>query len=243
MKRNEAIKFLPSYVGSKKYWVPKLQQFKGEDFVEPFCGSAVLSANLAKTATLNDLDKYIYLILSQFDQLIVPDIFTREDYFSVRGTEDWWKYIYCLQKMSFSGVFRYSKNGYNVPIKPQLDNINVKLDYELALKRWLALNPTVLNVNYLDMPMSLFENKVVVFDPPYSESYASYCSKSFDHTIYWEFVYNTIRVAKACIVFDKLSNLTLRQIPIVDTRKMRVNGKRKGNLEALAIFKDGMWQS
>jgi site-specific DNA-adenine methylase len=243
MKKDPTIKFLPSYVGSKKYWISQLQQFKGEDFIEPFCGSAVLSANLAKTAILNDTDKYIYLILNNFDKLIVPETFTQKDYFRIRNNEEWWKYIYCLQKMSFSGVFRYSKNGYNVPVKPLVDNIKVRPDYEIALSRWKELKPLVLNQDYTKLTADYFKDRVVVFDPPYSESSVSYCKNSFDYTIYWDFVYNTLRVAKACIIFDKLSNLTSRQIPIVDTRKMRVNGQQKGNLEALAIFEKGQWRN
>lgn len=114
-------KFLKSYVGSKSYWVNRLQQYKSRRFVELFCGSAVLSANLScKNPILNDLDVYIYKILSNFDSLIVPDSFTKEDYYLVRKNDDWWKYIFCLQAMSFSGVFRYSKNGYNVPIKKNI---------------------------------------------------------------------------------------------------------------------------
>lgn len=109
--------FLPSYVGSKKIWVKKLLYYSGMDFVELFCGSAVLSANLAKSALLNDLDPYIHLVLSRFDELIVPEKFTLEDYYTYRKVENWWQFTYVLQKMSFSGVFRYSKNGYNVPPK------------------------------------------------------------------------------------------------------------------------------
>ena len=143
--------FLPSYVGSKKQWVDRLRKdFDQSDVVEPFCGSAVLSANLAKTAILNDLDPFVYQILSQFDKLIVPDQFTKEDYFRVREQKDWWKYAYCLQKMSFSGVFRYSKNGYNVPIKP-IQFVELRPQYEQALNRWKELNPEVLNLSYLDI--------------------------------------------------------------------------------------------
>lgn len=64
------VKFLPSYVGSKRHWVSRLAQFKGMDFVELFAGSAILSANLAKTALLNDRDPVVSTILSRFDELI-----------------------------------------------------------------------------------------------------------------------------------------------------------------------------
>ena len=48
------IKFLPSYVGSKSRWISELEEFRGKDFVEIFCGSSVISSNLARTSILND---------------------------------------------------------------------------------------------------------------------------------------------------------------------------------------------
>lgn len=75
MPKTELIKFLPSYVGSKAYWVDKLLAYQGEEFVEVFCGSAVLSANLASKAVLNDLDPVIYKVLSQYEQQKVPKNF------------------------------------------------------------------------------------------------------------------------------------------------------------------------
>jgi adenine-specific DNA methylase len=75
------VKFLPSYVGSKAYWISYLNSYHDMDFVELFAGSSVLSANLAKTALLNDIDPYVYLMLSQFDKLVVPEVFTQKDVF------------------------------------------------------------------------------------------------------------------------------------------------------------------
>ena len=40
------------------------------------------------------------------------------------------------KKMSFSGVFRYSKNGYNVPAKPegkQVNFLNIEDEYNKIL--------------------------------------------------------------------------------------------------------------
>ena len=91
-------KFLPSYVGSKSFWLKYLENYKGRNFVEPFAGSGIISANLANKTILNDLDEYVYLILKNFNDLIVPENFSSEDYFNVRSKKDWWKYAYCLQK-------------------------------------------------------------------------------------------------------------------------------------------------
>jgi site-specific DNA-adenine methylase len=235
MKKN-LIKFLPSYVGSKAYWVDKLAEYKGNDFIEVFSGSAVLSANLAKTAILNDTDPVINKIFSNYTKLIVPEKFTKEDYYTYRKDKNWWKYIYCLQKMSFSGVFRYSKNGFNVPMKNDLkkDFINVKDEYAKAKKRFKELNPTVLNKNYGDLDLKLFKDKVVIFDPPYEGSQAAY-NKKFDYVTYWDFVSKVSKIAKTTLIFDTQSNLEKAGYKVIATRKMRVNGSKEGDVEALAI--------
>jgi hypothetical protein len=125
---NDLIKFFPSFVGSKAQWIKheKLREATGlreNHIVELFCGSAVISASLAKSSLLVDIDPIICKVLTRFDEQIVPEVFTVEDYFEKREAENWWQYTYCLQKMSFSGVFRYNaaKNKYNVPIKKNKD--------------------------------------------------------------------------------------------------------------------------
>lgn len=237
MKKTKLIKFLPSYVGSKAYWVELLSGYKGEDFVEVFSGSSVLSANLANTAILNDRDPMVFKIFSNYKDLIVPKKFSTEDYFKYRSQADWWKYIYCLQKMSFSGVFRYSKNGFNVPIKKDLKvkEIEVSEEFNLAKDRFKELNPLVLNLNYIDIPFEYFKNKVVVFDPPYEGAQAAY-NNTFDYEAYWVFVKKVSKVAKTTIIFDTESNIKKAGYHVLATRKMRVNGSRPGSLEAMAII-------
>jgi 16S rRNA G966 N2-methylase RsmD len=239
----EEYKFLPSYVGSKAYWLKELECFRGENFVELFCGSSVISANLAKTAILNDLDPMIYKILTNFDQLIVPDVFTKDDYLKFRKYENWWKYVYCLQKMSFSGVFRYSKNGFNVPIKKVFDskNIHVKNEYDNALTRWKELSPLIFNLSYTNVPKEYLIDKVVVFDPPYENSQASYNIK-FNYDEYWNFLEDTKKIAKSIIIFDTKDNLEKHDINIISSRKMRVNGAKQGNVEAMGVFENFEWQ-
>jgi site-specific DNA-adenine methylase len=235
------IKFLPSYVGSKSYWVDFLLPYKNEDFVELFSGSAVLSANLAKTAILNDLDPFVYKIFSNYNNLIVPEIFTKEDYFSVRVKEDWWKYIYCLQKMSFSGVFRYSKNGYNVPIKKNHLEISIRKDFEESLKRFNELNPKIYNKSYDEISDKDIKDKVLVLDPPYEKKQASYNTtkqgSGFDYKKYWNYVNRISKVSKTTIIFDTKNNIEKNlNVKISYTRKMRVNGKHEGDLEAMYIL-------
>ena len=238
------IKFLPSYVGAKSYWIEALQPYRGSDIVELFAGSAVISANLAKTAVINDFDPIIYKVFSNYDQLIVPEVFSEADYYQHRKDADWWKYLYCFQKMSFSGVFRYSKNGYNVPMKKgYIDNVSLQGDYKEALDRFKQLNPTVLNLSYDCVPLDLMKGKVVVLDPPYQNKQASYNdAKSkkkdvFDYQKYWDYVRNLTTIAQTVIVFDTQSNIKSNlNVSDLLTRKMRVNGKYDGDLEAMCIL-------
>lgn len=241
-KNIELIKFLPSYVGSKAYWVEKLRSYEGEDFVEVFCGSAVLSANLAKTAILNDLDPIIYQVLTNYDKQKVPKKFTKEMYYKYRQSKNWWQYLYCLQKMSFSGVFRYSANGFNVPIKKNLTEVFVKPQYLQAKKRFKKIKPQILNQSFETLPLDLFLNKVVVVDPPYEGSQAAY-NKEFDYPAYWRFVREVAQVAKTVLIFDSEANLLKQGLTVVATRKMRVNGKHQGSLEALAVLGENRFKS
>lgn len=218
-----------------------MQGYKGEDFVEVFAGSAVLSANLAKTAVINDLDPIIFKIFSNYQKLIVPKSFTQADYFKFRKVIDWWKYVYCFQKMSFSGVFRYSKNGYNVPVKKNILEINVRPEYLKAKKRFKDMNPVVMNESFENLSLELFIGKVVIFDPPYEGSQASY-NKEFNYDAYWKMVKNVSKVAKSVLIFDSKKNLEKQKLTVVGTRKMRVNGKKAGDIEALAIIGDNRYK-
>lgn len=230
------IKFFSSYVGSKAYWVKELDTYKGRDFVELFCGSGVLSANLASKAVLNDLDPFIYKILYNFEQQEVPDSFTKEDYFDVRGSQDWWKHSYCLQKMSFSGVFRYSKNGFNVPIKPNIESVSLTSEYREALERYIQLSPVILNRQYHKCQEFITANCVLVLDPPYENAQASY-NKEFDYQFFWEYVRLNENICKTIMLYDYESNLPFGAQKV---RKTRVNGARKGNVEGIFIFEDSL---
>lgn len=243
------VKFFISFVGSKAQWV-RNDIFRNEigikenRIVELFCGSSVISANLAKSCLLIDVDPVICKILTYFNQQIVPEKFTVDDYFEKREADNWWQYAYCLQKMSFSGVFRYNskKNKYNVPIKKNKDGtyykteINVREEYLMALKRWEELMPEVRNCSYLDVPLSDLEDSVVIFDPPYEGSKASY-NKDLNYDSYWEKVNKVLDVSKKVIVFDRVENIQKRLGNVeFYTRKMRVNGKYAGDEEGCVFL-------
>ena len=236
------IKFLPSYVGSKAYWVPFLQSYKGKSFVELFAGSAVISANLAKDTILVDTDIVISMILGSFYKQKSKSPFTQEDYFKYRSSPEWIEWVYMLQSMSFSGVFRYSKNGYNVPVKKALKQARDSIIEELTIakKRWYELAPTVYTRSYNKIDISLLKGKVVVLDPPYQGSQASYNTK-FDYEEYWLYMESIKYFADTVILFDRKSNLVEQGIPVVAERKMRVNGARQGDTECMAIYSGGKY--
>lgn len=232
------IKFFASYVGSKAHWVPRLRKYFNRPFVEAFAGSGVLSANLASRAVLNDKDPFVYKILKNFDQLVVPEFFSVDDYFFYRKQEDWWRYIYCLQQMSFSGVFRYSKNGYNVPCKMKEGGISIKNKYQKALQRWTQLSPSVFNLDYQDVLPYITQDSVFVLDPPYENAQAAY-NNTMDYHIYWEFVKQVENVCDTVIVFDYEKNIPF-PVFFNDLRKTRVNGKKRGNTESMFIFEKSL---
>ena len=126
------------------------------------------------------------------------------------------------------------------PSKKNILSVSLQKEYLEALIRWKELNPTVLNVSYEKVSLDLLKGKVVIFDPPYEGSQASYNSK-FDYHQYWNYLNEAKKVAKIVIVFDRSSNLEKQNIPVIDKRKMRVNGLHAGDSEGLAIYENGEW--
>jgi len=256
--RSDLIRFLPSYVGSKRMWVPYLQEFSGRPIVELFAGSAVLSANLASKALIVDYDPIVAKVLQRFDEQIVPEVFTRDDYYHYRSVDNWWQYLYCLQSMSYSGVFRYSKNGYNVPAKGGSDISKNKVNefynrpsYEKALERWKELSPDVRNCSYIDITddeiAALGDDVLVILDPPYGDgeeqkSQAAYNDtasqqkkgEGFDFDEYWARAKELTQKFDV-IIFDRKYNLERNGYHIDAVRKMRVNGARPGDVEAMSV--------
>lgn len=239
------VKFLPSFVGGKGFWIQRLKDLglEGQQFVEFFAGSAVITANLSSNSILVDIDPMLCQILRRFDEQIVPHIFTDVDYFAKRSEVDWWKFAYCLQRMSFSGVFRYSGRGYNVPIKKGIKPIEVRSSYLEALDRWKEINPVVICDSYLNLPISVCRDRVAIFDPPYKGSKAHYNNGGMDYDDYWRRVEEATKVAAAVVVFDRAENLEARGYPLMGVRSMKVTGHYAGDVEAMALFRHGVWQS
>lgn len=244
-KTPKLTKFLPSYVGSKAYWVGKLEKYRGRDFVEFFAGSAVISANLANRAVLNDLDPFLHKYFSQYERQPVKETFTSRNYFTKRKQKSWYRWLYYLQRMSFSGVYRWSKNGYNVPIKqdykPKDKNgkgkaVHLKDEIERSIERFKELAPTLCNLDYQEVLIP--ENPdIAILDPPYESKQAAYNVPPFNYEQYWNFVRMCMDSFRVVIVFDWDKNIDKRlKGHRYDTRKMRVNGKYDGATEAMCII-------
>jgi len=231
-------KFLPAYVGSKACWVEKLEQYRGRDFVEFFAGSAAISASLANRAVLNDSDPFLHRYFREYEYQPIMETFTDKDFFAKRFQVDWCRYLYYLQKMSFSGIYRCNQKGlYNAPIRATCKSnaVHLKDDVERSIERFNALNPSLHNLDYTDVPIP--ENPdVAVLDPPYESKQAAYNSASFDYGRYWDFVHKCLDMFRVVIIFDCDVNMRAHGFHDYDTRKMRVNGKHKGSLEAMCII-------
>ncbi len=237
------IRFLPGFVRSKAFWVEDVQYIlknipmKERHIVELFSGSAVISGNCAGSATLIDTDEVLCEILSRYDDQRVPEEFTSEMYFKYREEKDWWRYAFCLQKMAFSSIFRYSKSGFNVPKRSNLESIHVLPEYKKALSRWKKLQPVVLNQSYLELAPESFQGKILVADPPYEGSQASYNKKSFDYDTYWNYVDSLRYYARLVILFDRRENIlkhfSINDISFYKQKTIRVNGKYEGDSDCM----------
>lgn len=187
------IRFLPAWTGHKTRWLPALEQFRGRAMVELFAGSAVISANLASSALLVDLDEPLTRVLANYDRLFVPETFTTQQYDLARsGTGDWWRSAFYLSAMARGGIWRHSaRSGFNVQARSQ-DSRSMRPQYLDALKRWQELKPVVLHGSYDDLTVddiaAFHENPLVVLDPPYEDTSAAYNSDTFDYGAYWRHV-------------------------------------------------------
>jgi hypothetical protein len=231
-------KFLPSYVGSKACWVRALERYRGRDFVEFFAGSAVISANLANRAVLNDSDPFLHKYFREYERQPIVKAFSDRGYFAKRSRRDWWRWLFYLQKMSFSGVYRWGRNGYNVPLKRDYKSkaVHLKDEIERSIDRFKALSPSLHNLDYPDMPMPE-DPDIAVLDPPYQFKAATWNAPRLDYEQYWGFVHRCMDSFRVVIVFDSEENM-LKRLPgrAYQTRKMRVNGKRRGALEAMCVI-------
>jgi site-specific DNA-adenine methylase len=251
---HEPVRLLPSYAGSKSHWIHRLEHLRGRTIVELFAGTGSIAMNYADTALLVELDPMLARIIGRYDELVVPDVFTRDDYYAVRVRHDWWRHAYGLSAMAFSGLFRYSDRGFNATHKgggpgkrgtsPRHEAMALRPEYERALTRWQELAPTVVNASYADITdeqiAAAGENPLVILDPPYEGTKTPYNDKNggFDYDAYWVRARELARTFDV-IVFDTAGNLARAGYPVHGTRTMKMNGARAAEAEAVSFVTPG----
>ncbi len=207
--------------------------------MEFFAGSAAISANLANRAVLNDNDPFLHRYFRKYESQPVVETFTDEDYFARRSRDDWYRWLYYLQKMSFSGMYRWGKmrKTYNAPIRGTYKSnaVHLKDELEQSIERFKALNPSLHNLDYSEVPIP-GNPDIAVLDPPYESKQAAYNTRDFDYELYWDFVHKCIDVFRVVIIFDCDVSMRAHGFHNYATRKMVVNGKHKGAWEAMCII-------
>jgi|GEM_PF-3517039 len=251
---SEPLRFLPSYNGSKARWIRRLGHLEGRNIVELFAGTAAISANFANRAILVEADPIVARILARFDELDVPEVFTRDDYYAVRGLEDWWRHAYYLSAMAFSGLFRYTDAGFNATHKgggpgkpsrdPRYDVMHLRPRYEAMLNRWCELAPHIIHDSYLNVTdetiRAVGESPLVILDPPYEGAQTPYNKRfgEFDYEAYWARA-EELADRFDVIIFDTAGNLERAGYPVHGTRGMTMNASRPSGTEAICFVTDG----
>jgi len=240
-KTNPPIAFLPSYVGSKRRWLPELGHLASRPIAELFAGSGIISSTYASRALLVDTDEMLTRALSRFDELIVPDEFTVSDYETVRGAEGWWRYSYYLAAMSRGGIWRWSnKGGFNIQPRNHKTK-QLREDYEVALDRWRELQPDVRCDSYANVADPEIEavggrTTIAVFDPPYEKTAAQYNRSGFNYPAYWQRVAETSSRFET-VIFDTAENLTRAGYEVAATKTMSGIGTKKAGTEGISIVR------
>lgn len=233
-------KLLPGFIGGKARWTRHLKAFDGKQMVEPFAGSAAISFALAAPRPIwCEIDPVLARILEQFPDQIVPEVFTLNDYYNCRSRTDWWRYAYCLSRMSFAGVFRHTPAGFTVPPDKRLAEVRLRPAFERSLARWKELEPRVHCRSWVDLEPEAYLDRVVIVDPPFKGSKTAY-NHVDDYRQLWDSVQKIRDLAEAVVCFeyaDVLARLFPGQ-PLI-TRISRPNGKKAVRAEGMVIFRRG----
>lgn len=188
------------WAGGKSYLLDtiktELSKFNSEIvFVEPFCGSAVLSINLNSHECLaSDINfpliNFFRHVKDGYDCNYLNPNLTEEEYYRIRqqyndarGIDLYFrldklhlaKYFYYLNKTGYNGLYRENKKGeYNVPWgkRKKMPLIQITPDQLKHIQfAW------VLDYRFLNIP----DNSFLYLDPPYDQTFTSYCgSKDFN---------------------------------------------------------------
>lgn len=211
--------------------------------VELFAGSAVVSANLASSALLVDLDEPLTKVLGNYDHLYVPEQFTHRYYELARHGGDWWRSAYYLSAMARGGIWRHSaRSGFSVQARN--DSTRLMRDtYERNLARWQELQPVVRHGSYSDLSVddiaAFHDNPLVVIDPPYEGTVAAYNRDTFDYSAYWNHV-ALLTEHFDVLLFDLTDNLTRAgYVPTGEPMPLRRQNGSEQRYESMAFVPRG----
>jgi hypothetical protein len=122
--------------------------------------------------------------------------------------------------------------------KNKKNEYHVRPAYEKALARWQDVSPDVRCTSYLNITdddiAALGDDVIVVLDTPYEGSQAAYDGNGFDYDAYWDRV-KALSGKFYTILFDRQANIEGHGYETFATRKMRVNGARLGDAEAMSF--------
>lgn len=236
----------PSYTGSKKKHSldPTIAGLlNGRDIYEPFAGTASLSYIHANRALWVEKDAALAWALAHYDELTVPEVWTKDDHDRIKLREGWEPFIYCLMSSMFNGYYRVNQKGiFNSPSKGDYKAKALLPDYARALNHWYDLAPEVIHSSYEDISNSDIKNylsadAIVVFDPPYEGSKTQY-AKGMNFTTYWGKVRETVAEFPV-LVFDFVENLVAAGVPIDGKRVLNSFATHEGRIEGWAYLPAG----
>lgn len=212
-KKNEYKKYLKQII---------LNNINKDDiFVEPFCGSAIISYNLFNSneikTHINDIDKFRIQFYNECKD-IKHIIETNIKIFNIESKEDYIKYVNKKNILNDYNSYIYSKliSSY----RPGLYDINRKKKY-ININWSKFLNNTIITNNNFEEIMELYkdnEKAFIYLDPPYLSSFnSSYLSyneayneenKKIDNTEIYIKILNYFKICK-CKILMSINNTAL----------------------------------
>ena len=179
------------WAGGKSWLLPQLQELFNDSnclhFLEPMCGSAVLSMNIKCDGyrQANDINWYLINFFHHIQKGIEIDVnkfeMTKEEYYETRtrfnsgniSSIDNAVDFYYLNRAGFNGLYRENKDGeFNVPWGKRKSIKRIEREAYDAIKGIIF---TSFNVNQIKP----FENSFIYLDPPYYGTFSQYNAKGF----------------------------------------------------------------
>lgn len=178
------------WAGGKSFLLPKINQdfisSQQPVFIEPFCGSAVVSLNISSQKTIaNDINFNLINFFSELETLYIDTdsySYTEAEYYLFRREYNFLKntskypkrlaeLFYYLNKAGFNGLYRENKKGeFNVPWgkRKYIPRLNL---YDLSYIQF---------TNYAYQDLIIPSNSFMYLDPPYDSEFTTYSKEGFN---------------------------------------------------------------